>query len=195
MKKLLAMLCCVAMILTLFPMSTFATDPGDGNFDGGGGNMGGGTSENYWNSGNDGVRITVVDAKSGRAVSSAVDFSNKNQPSTVVHFGKPNKLQYLGGVKLSPQSGVSYSCRKPAKKMPTIINSSGHNNITAIKKYFCSEYACMMVADATGIDYNELISGKYKLLLEPIAYFVFNGVYYCMTATQAALMISLQKAG
>ena len=30
--------------------------------------MGQGTSSNFWNSGNDGVRITVVDASSGTAV-------------------------------------------------------------------------------------------------------------------------------
>ena len=185
----------MAMALTFFPMSVFADDPGNGNMDGGGGGMGDGSSANYWSPGNDGVRITVVDAESGRAVSSSVDFSNKNQSGTVVHFGKTNKLQYHGGAKLSPQSGVAYSCRKPARAMPTIINSSGHNNIAAIKKYFCSEYACMMVADATGINYNELISGQYKLLLEPIAYFVFNGVYYCMTATQAALYDQLANGG
>ena len=187
MKKLLAMLCCMAIVLTLFPIGALAADPGDGNIDNGGGGMGSGTSKDFWNSGNDGVRITVVDATTGGSVSSAVDFANRNQPSTLVHFGKTNKLQYLGGASLSPQSGVAYSCRQPANAMPTIISGGGRSNIVAIKKYFCSEYACMMVADATGMNYDELISGKYKLLLEPIGYFTHNGIFYCMTATQAAL--------
>ena len=39
--------------------------------------MGQGTSSNFGNSGNDGVRITVVDASSGTAVSSPLDFSNR----------------------------------------------------------------------------------------------------------------------
>lgn len=195
MKKLLAILCCLALVLSLFPMSVLAADPGEGNIDGGGGNMGNGTSKNYWNPGNDGVRITVVDAKSGRAAAASVDFSNKTQSGSTIHFGKTNKLQYFGGTALSPQSGVAYSCRKPANTMPTIISSGGGNNIAAIKKYFCSEYACMMVADATGINYRDLISGKYKLLLEPIAFFTYNGTYYCMTATQAALYDQLANGG
>jgi hypothetical protein len=53
----------------------------------------------------------------------------------------------------------------------------------------------MMVAQATGLNYDELIGGNYKLLIEPIAYFTFNSVYYCMTATQAALYDQLANGG
>ena len=67
LKRLLAFLCCFAFVFCLFPSSAFATG-GNGNIDGGGGSMGHGTSSNFWNSGNDGVRITVVDASSGTAV-------------------------------------------------------------------------------------------------------------------------------
>lgn len=73
LKRLLAFLCCFAFVFCLFPSSAFATG-GNGNIDGGGGSMGHGTSSNFWNSGNDGVRITVVDASSGTAVSSPLDF-------------------------------------------------------------------------------------------------------------------------
>lgn len=195
MKRLLAAFFCAAMLMSLLSLSAFATEPGDGNVDGGGGGMGQGTSTNFWNPGNDGVRITVVDAESGSAVSDSVDFSNKAQSGSTIHFGSTNKLQYLGGSELSPQSGVAYSCFKPANAMPTIISSGGRNNITAIKRYFCSEYACMMVADATGFSYEDLIGGEYKLLLEPIAYFTYNGAYYCMTATQAALYDQFANGG
>lgn len=44
-----------------------------------------------------------------------------------------------------------------------------------------------MVAQAAGVDYERMIAGDYKLLIEPIAYFTHNGQYYCMTATEAAL--------
>ena len=71
--------------------------------------------------------------------------------------------------------------------MPTIVSSKGQSNIEAIKRYFCSEYACMMVAQAAGVDYERMIAGEYKLLIEPIAYFTHNGQYYCMTATEAGL--------
>ena len=61
LKRLLAFLCCFTLVFCLFPSSAFASG-GNGNIDGGGGSMGQGTSSNFWNSGNDGVRITVVDA-------------------------------------------------------------------------------------------------------------------------------------
>lgn len=149
--------------------------------------MGQGTSSNFWTPGNDGVRITVVDASSGTAVSSPLDFSNRTQKTSLLHFGKVNKLQYLGGAGLSLQSGVAYSCIRPTQSMPTIVSSKGQSNIEAIKRYFCSEYACMMVAQAAGVDYERMIAGEYKLLIEPIAYFTHNGQYYCMTATEAGL--------
>lgn len=186
LKRLLAFLCCFAFVFCLFPSSAFATG-GNGNIDGGGGSMGHGTSSNFWNSGNDGVRITVVDASSGTAVSSPLDFSNRTQKTSLLHFGKVNKLQYLGGAGLSLQSSVAYSCIRPAQSMPTIVSSKGQSNIEAIKRYFCSEYACMMVAQAAGVDYERMIAGEYKLLIEPIAYFTHNGQYYCMTATEAGL--------
>ncbi len=44
-----------------------------------------------------------------------------------------------------------------------------------------------MVADATGVSYDSLISGSYKLVVEPIGYFTFNGTFYAMTATEGAL--------
>ena len=140
LKRLLAFLCCFTLVFCLFPSSAFATG-GNGNIDGGGGGMGQGTSSNFWTPGNDGVRITVVDASSGTAVSSPLDFSNRTQKTSLLHFGKVNKLQYLSGTGLSLQSGAAYSCIKPAQSMPTIVSSKGQSNIEAIKRYFCSEYA------------------------------------------------------
>ena len=64
--------------------------------------------------------------------------------------------------------------------MPTIVSSKGQSNIEAIKRYFCSEYACQMVAQAAGVDYERMIAGDYKLLIEPIAYFTHNGQYDTM---------------
>lgn len=87
LKRLLAFLCCFTLVFCLFPSSAFATG-GNGNIDGGGGSMGHGTSSNFWNSGNDGVRITVVDASSGTAVSSPLDFSNRTQKTSLLHLGK-----------------------------------------------------------------------------------------------------------
>ena len=186
MKRFYALLCAAALLLCLCPAKAFAS--GQGNLDGGGGNMNQGTSTNFWSPGNDGVRVTVVDAQSGSAVSTPVDFSNRSQSATMLHFGKVSKIQYRDGASLSLQSGVPYNCLQPAYSMPAIINSNSRPaSIEAIKRYFCSEYACMMVADATGVSYENMLAGQYKILLEPIAYVTFNGTKYAFTATEAAL--------
>ena len=186
MKRFYALLCTAALLLCLCPAQAFAS--GQGNIDGGGGNMNQGTSTNFWSPGNDGVRVTVVDAQSSSAVSTPVDFSNRSQSSTMLHFGKVNKIQYRDGTSLSLQSGVPYNCLQPAYSMPAIINSNSRPaSIEAIKRYFCSEYACMMVTHATGVSYENMLAGQYKILLEPIAYVTFNGTKYAFTATEAAL--------
>ena len=187
MKKCLAALLSVVLLLGILPFSASADGPGDGNMDGGGGGMGQGTKTSFWNPGNDGCRVTVVEAESGTPVTVPLDFANKSQPSALVYFGKVSKIQYRNGTALTPQTGGAYSCRQPANSMPTIISTSGRNNIEAIKRYWCSQYAVKMVADATGFNYEKLIGGEYKLLVEPLAYFKLDGVMYCTTATEAAL--------
>lgn len=166
------------------PLSAFAK--GNGNIDGGGGGMGNGTSQNYWNSGNDGVRVTIVRATDRVAVSTPIDYTNKSPASSIISFGKKSKVHYRNGSMLTPKVG-GYSYKSPKQDLPRIVSSNGNVNIDAIKRYFCSEYAIMMIANDTGIKYDNLISGNYKLLLEPIAYFTFQGAKYGMTATEAAL--------
>ncbi|SHO54181.1 hypothetical protein [Anaerocolumna xylanovorans] len=182
MKKLWAIFLCLILIFSMGSQIAFAE--GDGNMDAGGGGMGEGTSDNYWNGGEDGVRITVIRVNNNSAASASVDFSNKSY--TVAHFGKVSKLDYRDGKELKP-SGSPYVSIIPQQPMPRIVSGNGGSYIEAIKKYFCSEYAAKMVADATGISYQNLINGEYKLLIEPIAYFTFNGIKYCMTATEAGL--------
>lgn len=186
MKRIFTFFLSILLILGICPMSALADTGGSGNVDGGGGSMGQGTSQNSWNPGMDGVRITVVDAESGQPVSTPFDLTNKN-PAIKIHFGKVSKIQYSRGAGISPTTG-NYDYYTPAQAMPRIISSgSTKANIEAIKKYFCSEYAVELVAQQTGINYDELIGGEYKLFLEPIAYFKHNGVMYAMTAHEAAL--------
>ena len=186
MKRIFAFFLSLLLILGICPMSALADTGGSGNVDGGGGSMGQGTSQNSWNPGMDGVRITVVNAESGQPVSTPFDLTNKN-PTIKIHFGKVSKIQYTNGSSISPNT-TPYTCKKPDVAMPRIISTgSTKANIEAIKKYFCSEYAVELVAQQTGINYDDLIGGKYKLFLEPIAYFKHNGVMYAMTAHEAAL--------
>ena len=186
MKRIFVILLTFVLLLGICPMSALAETGGSGNVDDGGGDMGQGTSQNSWNPGMDGVRITVVDAESGQPVSSSFDLTNKT-PSIKIHFGKVSKIQYANGASISPTTG-NYDYYTPATPMPRIVSSGSQNaSIEAIKKYFCSEYAVKLVAQQTGIAYEELIGGQYKLFLEPIAYFKHNGIMMAMTAHEAAL--------
>ena len=179
----------LSMSLFLFSgMTVFAS--GEGNIDGGGGGMGSGTATDVWH-GQDGVRVTVVTAD-GSVASTSFDLSNANVANNVLNFGKVCKLQYSSGASLSPNGSYSYS--KPGVALPRIISgTSSRASIEAIRRYFCSEYAAQLVAAKSGIPFEELISGSYKLVIEPIAYFTHGGRNYAMTATEAALYN--QKSG
>ena len=181
MKKLICALLSLAMLFSL-TTTAFAAD---GNMDGGGGDMGDGTSENSWTPGRDGVRVTIIRDSDNTPVSTSVDFSNGSNGDVAVHFGRVSKIAYKSKG-LTPHNGNYYSV-KPTNAMPTIISDNGGNNIAAIRSYFCRSGTINDIADATGFDYNTLINGNYKILVEPIAYFKYGGVMFAMTATEAAL--------
>ena len=185
MRKFLRIALVVILLVGLMsPTTVFAV--GDGNIDSGGGGMGQGTSSNSWSSGNEGVRVTVVRSSDHALVTTPIDITNKPPSSSIYNFGKVSKIQYNNGKSLSPVKG-GYTCVKPSQSVPKIISTNGINNIDAIKKYFCSEYLIKLIANQTGMNYDNLISGDYKLLLEPIAYYKFEGVMIATTATEAAM--------
>lgn len=87
-----------ALLLVVFCLqgvSVFAE--GDPNIDNGGGNLQDGSKDNFWNPGNDGVRVTIVDSQTGLAKSSSIDYTNTNQSGIAFHFGKVCKADYLNG--------------------------------------------------------------------------------------------------
>ena len=182
LKKILSALLCMAM---LFSFSLPVLAAGDPNIDGGGGSMGQGTSQSSWSPGRDGVRATIVRDSDNVPVSTSVDFSNQSNADIMIHFQYANKISYRGGAALSATEG-GYISRKPSSAMPRIISSGGNTNIAAIRSYFCREGTMKDLAAATGFSYDALISGSYKVLLEPIAYFKYGGVMFAMTATEAA---------
>ena len=187
MKKLFFRALPLFLVFCLIcPMTAFADTGGSGNIDGGGGGMGSGTSTNTWSGGNEGVRITVVRASDHTVVTTPIDLTNKSPNNIQIHFGKVSKLQYSVGSGLTPVTS-KYQYINPPQSMPRIISTNGNNNIEAIKKYFCSEYIVQMIANHTGMNYDVLIGGEYKILLEPIAYYKFEGVMIATTATEAAL--------
>lgn len=185
-KRIMAMLLCTIMLLSLAVPSLAV---GDGNIDGGGGSgdggggMGEGSKQNYWNN-EDGCRITIL--KNGQKVYQ-MDWSNQPEAASVVmSFTPKNKLDYLHGTALS-QKVKQYNSTVVPRKMPTIVGGASGSSIEAIKRYFTSELIAKVISDGVGIPYDDLIGGEYKLLLEPIAYFTFKGIKWAMTATEAAM--------
>ena len=165
MKRLISFLLAVVLTISLAIPALAA----DSNIDGGGGGMGQGTSQNSWSPGRDGVRVTVIRDSDNAPVSTPIDFSNQSNRDVVIHFGNVSKLSYRSGSGLAAHNGNYYSVI-PANAMPRIVSSNGSNNIAAIRSYFCREGTIRDIASATGFSYDDLISGSYKILLEPIAY-------------------------
>lgn len=183
-KRIAALTLCAVLSLTSFPLFTNAD--GSGNMDhGGGSGMHGGTDSSYWNS-DDGVRVTVVRFSDNKPVSYPIDLTNYSESNVTNSFVKKSKLHYRSGSLLQINHGI-YKYIQPTKSMPKIIVSAGTTNITAIKQYFCASETVKKLAQEIGTTYEKLTDGNYKLLLEPIAYFYFDGYKYAMTATEAAL--------
>jgi hypothetical protein len=183
MKRITAFILALAVAL-LIPCSAFAE--GSGNMDGGGGDMEGGTKSNFWHAGEDGVRVTVVRSKDAKPVSIPIDLTNWNENYIKKHFGKKSKLHYRNGNTLR-MTATKYIYTNPSKPLPKVISNGGNANIAVIKRYFCSAETIKKIASIIGASYETLINGNYKLLIEPIAYFTFNGTKMAMTATEAAL--------
>ena len=138
LKRIFTFLLSLLLILGICPMSALADTGGSGNVDGGGGNMGQGTSQNSWNPGMDGVRVTVVYSETQKPASASIDLTSKT-PEIKIHFGKVSKIQYRDGSSISPTTS-SYLYYNPAITMPRIISTgSSKASIEAIKKYFCDE--------------------------------------------------------
>ena len=174
----------VFLLTVSIPITTYAA--GEGNIDHGGGMLGEGTGINFWSSHDEGVRVTVVRASDGAVVSASIDLTNKQPTDIRVHFGKVSKTAYRNGTGLSACMG-GYTFYNPAQHLPQIIStSSGGANLTAIKQYFTDEQVIRAIAGYVGMDFQTLVNGEYKLLLEPVAYVTFEGVRTAFTATEAA---------
>ncbi len=185
MKRIIIYCIIILMLFNIvIPFSVFAV--GDGNIDSGGGNMGSGTSQNKWSPGNDGVRVSIVNANDYSVIGRPIDLTNKSPTNVRLHFGKVSKISYNSGRSLSP-SNSNYSFINPSQSIPRIVSTDGRNNIEAIKSYFTDEQVIRSIASNVGMNFDTLINGEYKLLLEPIAYYTFQGVMTATTATEAAM--------
>lgn len=120
-------------------------------------------------------------------IGSVVDWSNQKPNANIAHFGKVSKLSYNTGRTLSPAVG-GYVCVQPTQKLPKIISTgSSKASIAATRSYFTDEQVIRAIAGYVGIDFDLLISGDYRIVVEPLAYLCYNGQQFAMTATEAAL--------
>lgn len=116
-----------------------------------------------------------------------IDLTNKVPIANIAHFGKVSKLSYNAGRGLSV-SVSGYSYRNPSQSLPKIISTgSSKASIAAIRSYFTDEQVIRSIAGYAGMDFDTLIGGDYKLVVEPLAYLCYNGQQFAMTATEAAL--------
>ncbi len=181
------------LMLAIICFNTVAFAEGDPNIDNGGGGLKDGSSSNFWNPGNDGVRVTVVDSETGTVKSASIDYTNKNVSDIALHFGKVSKAEYVGGTAISATTSP-YTFINPTEPLPTIISDGTGASIEAIRSYFTDEQVVKRIAEHTGIEFDDLTNGDYKLMLEPIMYITYNGVRTAMTATEAALY-NMQTGG
>jgi len=181
------------MAVFCFQTVAFADSGGDPNIDNGGGGLKDGSSENYWNPGNDGVRVTVVDAELGEVKSGSIDYTNKDVSDIALHFGKVSKAEYVGGTPIFATNSA-YTFINPTEPLPTIISDGTGASIEGIRSYFTDKQVVKRIAEHTGIKYDDLTNGDYKLMLEPIMYITYNGIRTAMTATEAALY-NMQTGG
>lgn len=182
-KRILSALLAVLFLITGLPSTVWAV--GEGNMEAGGGQTETVTGDSFWN-GQWGIRFCVVDVVSQSVVSATYDASNYGGLSNYWHYGKTNKFDYRNGTTLTIRQG-NYTLETPAVSIPTIVRTSGAPDIKAIKNYFTDETVIRWISDVTGMAYDTLINGDYKLFIEPILYFTFDGQKYAMTATEAAL--------
>lgn len=193
MRKLIRIIAAALAAVFYFQTVAFASS-GDPNIDHGGSGLESGKAGNFWYSGDEGVRITVVSSTSGAPVSSSFDYTNKNPSDIAFYFEKKCKADYLNGAALSPGT-EEYDYITPAQPLPLIVsNGSYTTNIEKIRSYFTDEQVVRRIAQHAGFSFKKLTNGDYKLMLEPIVYVTYNGIRTAMTATEAALY-NMQTGG
>jgi hypothetical protein len=197
------------MLLTFIILSQSAFAALDPNLDGGGGNLGQGTTNNGWavsSAGGglvfdaDGLRIYLVNSSTGRPVSSAIDITTFNiSTGNVINFNNGTKFDYNHvDAALNYTTAYNYVKVPASLGFPRIISNSMTSNpaadtarVDAIRDWFTDIEYYEWIIGQLGFSLADMQANGYMLALEPIAYFRYQGQNYAMTATEAALFDQL----
>ena len=185
----------VLIIAAVLLCITVALADPDVNVDHGGGSVGTGTSEYQWANHREGIRVSVYDTELGQTVGMPRDYSNATtaQVSNWVDrwWGYHSKLYYTGtkntsGKRLSMALSPYRTYQVRGATIPEVITDASVTT-QEIKQFFRRTDVIQNIAEDFGVSYETLISGKYKLLLEPVVYVVYEGRGYCFSATEIAV--------
>lgn len=83
----------ILFLISLSCSISYADGSGEGNIDNGGGGMGSGSGQNYWNTNDEGVRITIIQDSDQTPISVSIDLTNKT-PLTPL-FTLENIAKYI----------------------------------------------------------------------------------------------------
>lgn len=164
----------------------------------------------------EGLRVTVYDAESNRKVFNTIDISgnsNISAVSNIYYFAdgselipKTTWLNYVGNTYNSLSTNdvtrfnsavLSRSTHGDGYRVQYVealssidiisINNSSH--LEEIKALLSEENFLKNLCDLmSGLKYDDIVKGKYKIAFEPVAYFRYNGQNWAMSATECGLL-------
>jgi RNase P/RNase MRP subunit p29 len=104
----------------------------------------------------------------------------------VTHFGKVSKMEYRDGTALAATT-ANYTFRT-VSGCPVVLGNNQASTQT-IKNFINNQNMLTNIAAwcGGGLTYQTLISGDYKLLVEPIMYVLVQGNKFAFTPTEAAM--------
>ncbi|MCL2635000.1 MAG: hypothetical protein FWD34_10890 [Oscillospiraceae bacterium] len=193
MKRKYLRLIAVAFSIVFFTQSVSAWNAeGEGGDGGGTGNLNNGWAIHDINGDfirdADGLRIYLVNGKTGALESKTIDITNHRIARNNVFNGNgTTKHEYIKGAAIAFSPDYDYF-RVPTGDLPWIIPWNQPSNMTEIRKWLDNEERTRFILELLGISEAEVREEKLALVFEPILYFRYMGFNFALTATEVALM-------
>ncbi|MGN1341159.1 MAG: hypothetical protein ACI4WS_12775, partial [Oscillospiraceae bacterium] len=169
----------------------------------------------------EGVRVTIYNAETNSKVFNTIDITgdaNIAAVSDISFFAdgselisKTSWLSYVSGTYNSidesdkskynnsvlsrSQIGGYTSQYVSALSSIDIISTSNSSHLEEIKALLSEENFLKNLCDlmGSGLQYDDIVAGKYKIAFEPVAYFRYNGQNWAMSATECGLLNKYMK--